>query len=319
MTDTPYMPVTRGDDKAAEHRSQKRSFASYKFDLMKALVADPRLHARAKVIAICIISHINQHTRETMLSDQAISDETAIELGWIGRNRKALRACGWIGWKRTGGANIYWALDGMVHEMAARLAMLKLKRDQRRETEHRDWPPAADHDPTGDQPLATERKIDQPSETSQNAARDGPQASRDRSQTADYDPPQAADIHLPSYTYSTPKGPLTQNSTIEESKSSANAAATRHSVSLENKQKPTNIDEWISATTEDERHAIMSRIVADEGLGRNGDLLEAEIKNFLDFYQSHSKELRTDWPAEWRDWVRVIIEVFGKARWETTP
>jgi hypothetical protein len=107
---------------------EKRSFGSFKFDWMRALAADPNLDTRAKMIGNCILSHINQHSGAAILSDRAISDETAIPLRWITRGRNDLRDGGWIDWKRTGGANVYRVLDDHIPAMKQRLATLKAER-----------------------------------------------------------------------------------------------------------------------------------------------------------------------------------------------
>src|SRR5438874_7120075 len=93
--------IARLDGAQARHsETARRSFASFKFDWIRALAADPRLDARAKLIGNCILSHINQHSGEAILSDRAISDETAIPERGIARGRGPLRKHGWIDWRR---------------------------------------------------------------------------------------------------------------------------------------------------------------------------------------------------------------------------
>jgi hypothetical protein len=132
---------------------EKRSFGSFKFDWMRALAADPHLDTRAKMIGNCIISHVNQHSGAAVLSDRAISDETAIPLRWITRGRNDLRDGGWIDWKRTGGANVYRVIADRIPAMKERLATLKAERgdaSKARKMEPRVRPQMADRNPRGD-------------------------------------------------------------------------------------------------------------------------------------------------------------------------
>ncbi|WP_036052307.1 hypothetical protein [Bradyrhizobium sp. URHD0069] len=150
---------------ARDNPHEKRSFGSFKFDWMRALAADPHLDTRAKMIGNCIISHVNQHSRDAILSDRAISDETAIPLRWITRGRNDLRDGGWIHWKRTGGANVYRVLADHIPAMKERLATLKAERGaaaKARKMEPRVRPRVADRNPRGDPPRVAERKADQP-------------------------------------------------------------------------------------------------------------------------------------------------------------
>lgn len=163
-------------------QEQKRSFTGNKLDWMGAVMSDPRLDARAFEIAFCIAQHVNQQTGIAFLSDEVIADKTGIPGRWISRARRALRETGWIGWKRTGRANVYWTLGDNLNAIVDHQIMLKDQRDQRRERVKavRHVSPPVAHLKCPDVPSVAE--LEPP-----------PMASRE--------PPPVANIHLSSYTF----------------------------------------------------------------------------------------------------------------------
>jgi hypothetical protein len=125
---------------------QQRSFTGDKLDWMTGVMADPRLDARAFEVAFCIAQHVNQHSGLAILSDETIADKTAIPKRWITRARAALRATGWIDWKRTKTANVYWTKGEPLNAVIDHQVMLKDSRDERRmkrKTIAQDQPPVA--------------------------------------------------------------------------------------------------------------------------------------------------------------------------------
>jgi hypothetical protein len=117
---------TRNHDQApakgfgAATAADARTFTSLKLDWLKALMAYPRLDARAKVVCFCIAQHTNQETGKWPLSDGQISEETGIPKRWVQRARSAARAEGWIDWKRSfSGPNVYWPLSTHVESVLA--------------------------------------------------------------------------------------------------------------------------------------------------------------------------------------------------------
>jgi hypothetical protein len=127
-------------------KAQQRSFTGDKLDWMAGVSADPRLDARAFEVAFCIAQHINQQSGLARLSDETIADKTGIPKRWIARARAALREAGWIDWRRTGDANIYWTKGEPLNAVLDHQAMLKDGRDEKRKkrkTIIQDQPPVA--------------------------------------------------------------------------------------------------------------------------------------------------------------------------------
>jgi hypothetical protein len=115
-----------------EDKANKKTFTGEKLDWLNLVNADPRLDASAFKVAFCIAQHINQNSGTWMLSDELISDKTSLPTRTVQRARKALRDLGWINWRRTGGANVYWLLNGQVNAMLDHLTMLKDARNEKR-------------------------------------------------------------------------------------------------------------------------------------------------------------------------------------------
>jgi hypothetical protein len=120
---------------------------SEKFDWLDAVMADHRIDARAKVVAYCIMQHLNRGTGFAFVSDPTITDKTGIPKRWVQRARNDLRAAGWIAWRRTGTANIYSPLTEPMPGIAEHQRILKkARRDRRRDTQrvaHQDKPQVA--------------------------------------------------------------------------------------------------------------------------------------------------------------------------------
>jgi hypothetical protein len=105
----------RASEFGPEHKI-RRIATGEKFDWIDAVMADHRIDARAKVVAFCMVRHINRETGFALVSDAVIRDETGIPWRGVVRARNRLRAAGWIRWRRTGRANVYAIL---AEEIAA--------------------------------------------------------------------------------------------------------------------------------------------------------------------------------------------------------
>src|SRR4029450_8149764 len=55
-----------------------KTFTSWKFDVLNCLFVAPRLDATAKIVAVFILQHVNQHTGAAFPGIETISDGTAI-------------------------------------------------------------------------------------------------------------------------------------------------------------------------------------------------------------------------------------------------
>jgi hypothetical protein len=109
-------------------------FTSIKLRWMTAFMSTTGFTSFDKCVAFVIMNAINEHTRDWKLSDETI----AALLGRKGpnaarsviRSRMKLRDAGWIGWKRTRDANVYFlchenmwaAMDEIMQGRAARRA-----------------------------------------------------------------------------------------------------------------------------------------------------------------------------------------------------
>jgi hypothetical protein len=159
---------------------------------MTALSADPRLDARAFEVGFTIAQHVNKESGIAILSDETICDKTGIPGRWIRRARADLRICGWIDWKRTKTANIYWTRGEQINAVMDHQILLKECREEKRaklRTARQVRPPVADLNNQDRPPVADLTVPDRP-----------PVANRDRPPVANRDRPPVADIHLSDYT-----------------------------------------------------------------------------------------------------------------------
>jgi GTP-sensing pleiotropic transcriptional regulator CodY len=101
---------------SSSEQKRQRISTSEKLNWIDAVMADHRLDARAKVVAHCIMQHLNRETGFALVSDAVIRDKTGIPWRGVVRARNRLRAAGWIRWRRTGRANVYAIL---AEEIAA--------------------------------------------------------------------------------------------------------------------------------------------------------------------------------------------------------
>lgn len=281
--------IARLDGAQARHsETARRSLASFKFDWIRALAADPRLDARAKVIGNCILSHINQHSGEAILSDRAISDETAIPERGIARGRGPLRKHGWIDWRRTGGANVYRVLSDHIVAMNDRLARLKSQRSadaKSRKGARRVTPSVAERNRRSDTPPVAERKHDQPDAISQIEHCDLPPG-------ADHVPPPVADKHLNRTPSSTPIIPPRFARRVGFEVGFDETAGTT--------QQPITLKQWIEITPDElKRTMVILPIATDLGMSEEQtlDCLSRIAKEWQDANMTNC-----DWPAQFYDY-----------------
>jgi hypothetical protein len=113
-----------------------QSFTSWKFDVQKCLLVDPRLSAPAKLVAIYILSRINRETLKTWPSIETISDATCVGSRHVRRSIRALQESGWIVIQRGNRqrANEYRFSNANVNKMLDRLTILRDRREIARKT-----------------------------------------------------------------------------------------------------------------------------------------------------------------------------------------
>jgi hypothetical protein len=122
-----------GDGKMIDIKQAKadqQTWASYKFDVLTGMSADPRLDARAFEVGFCILQHVNAKTGKAMLSDDTIADKTGIPKRWVLRARNLLWETRWLRWERTRTANVYQVLSDPLNAVLDHQEILK---DERRE------------------------------------------------------------------------------------------------------------------------------------------------------------------------------------------
>lgn len=164
------------DQVPGDHERQ-RSFTSEKLNWMAGLAADPRIDSRAFEVGFCIAQHVNKERRTAILSDETIRDATNIPTRWVRRARRLLRDAGWIDWKRTRTANVYWTIGDNLSRTDD---LLTVRREARAETRKRVK--------SGRQERPQVAYLKTP---------ERPQvATLDRPQVADQERPQVADKHL---------------------------------------------------------------------------------------------------------------------------
>lgn len=130
--------------------TDQKAFTSQKMDWINAVVADHRIDASAKIVAICIKQHVNEKDEFGCFpSDECIADKTAMSVSTVKRTRNKLRAAGWLTWKRRMRSNLYWTLTEPMADVAERQQTLTMARKDRREAPppaFSDRSPVTDHD-----------------------------------------------------------------------------------------------------------------------------------------------------------------------------
>lgn len=110
--------------------SKATSFAGWKLDLMRAIRADQNLTQSDKVIAACVVDHVNEVDGTTNISDALIRDETGNSIRTVQRGRAALQAAGWIKMRKTRSSSICQPLTANMPTIAKEQADLREKRKE---------------------------------------------------------------------------------------------------------------------------------------------------------------------------------------------
>lgn len=115
-----------------------RVFTSWKLDLQRYLLSDPRLKPADKLVAICILHHVNIEIRTAFVSAETISDETDIGVRHVKRAFGRLRQTGWLETRRTRTANIFGFSERNMNALKGRQATLRQGRQSKRVTSRGD-------------------------------------------------------------------------------------------------------------------------------------------------------------------------------------
>jgi DNA-binding transcriptional regulator PaaX len=104
-----------------------KTFTSWKFDVLNCLFVDPRSDATAKIVAVFILQHVNQHTGAAFPGIETISDGTAISARHVRRAIKLLQQTGWLTVTRKNrrAPNVYTFSERNMNQMLDRLAILR--------------------------------------------------------------------------------------------------------------------------------------------------------------------------------------------------
>ena len=87
-------------DKLRQEVETRKSFASWKLDLIDALTVDKRLQASDVRVAIVILQHMNSDSRLAFPSQERIAALSAMKEGNVVKCLNRLKAAGWIEWGR---------------------------------------------------------------------------------------------------------------------------------------------------------------------------------------------------------------------------
>jgi predicted transcriptional regulator len=108
------------------------NFTSQKLDLQKYLMADSRLKPADKLVAICILHHLNAQYGKAFVSEETIGDEVCISRSSVQRAIRRLKKTGWLASRKTITANIYGFSDRNINSMIDRQLVLREARQQKR-------------------------------------------------------------------------------------------------------------------------------------------------------------------------------------------
>jgi hypothetical protein len=87
-----------------------------------------------KCVAFVIMNAINEKTRDWKLSDETIAAQlgNTVSISSVKRARKRLKEGGWIGWKRTRDANVYFLCHENVWATMDEIMRQRMERKARR-------------------------------------------------------------------------------------------------------------------------------------------------------------------------------------------
>jgi hypothetical protein len=117
---------------------------SEKLNWVDAMMADHRLDPMDRLVGYWIAQCLNRERGTAYVSDKTLADKAGVSIRSVSDARKALRAAGWIKWRRTSKANIYTLLNEPMAAVVERQKELKAARDHDRSL--RDSSPLSDLD-----------------------------------------------------------------------------------------------------------------------------------------------------------------------------
>jgi hypothetical protein len=108
-------------------------FTSIKLRWMTSVMS-AALTSIDKCVAFIIMNAINEKTRDWKLSDETIAAllGNTVSISSVKRARKRLRDAGWIGWKRTRDANVYFLCHENVWAAMDEIMKGRMARRERR-------------------------------------------------------------------------------------------------------------------------------------------------------------------------------------------
>lgn len=132
-----FSAVTAGDDVTStlcpSVKDEVRTFTGTKLDTLNLACADSAIQSFDFRILFAIAKHLNVKSGVAHVSDQTIADEAASSRRNVIRGRKRLKQRGWLSWRRTRGANVYWLVRTRENEILDNLISYKEDRQKQRE------------------------------------------------------------------------------------------------------------------------------------------------------------------------------------------
>jgi hypothetical protein len=113
-------------------RKRVSTFTSWKLDLQKYLLSDPRLKLADKLVAVCILSHLNIDSRKAFVSAETIGDEICLGARHVKRVFGRLKQNGWLETQKTRTANVFSFSDRNMNALIDRQVVLREARQAKR-------------------------------------------------------------------------------------------------------------------------------------------------------------------------------------------
>ena len=111
---------------------QMRTFTSRKLDWINGISIDPEMTSHDLHVAFEIARCLSAQTGHAIIADDTIAKATKTTRGYVLKARKRLQARGWLDWRPTRTANLYFCKDGMVDAMIDLRTDLRNQRDEAR-------------------------------------------------------------------------------------------------------------------------------------------------------------------------------------------
>lgn len=109
-----------------------KSFTSWKFDLLDAICADPELSPLDFKVAYVIAGCVNQQSGCAVVADETVADKANTNRRSVIRSRNNLRLNGWLDWRRTMSASVYWFKGDRLNAIVDHQTILRDRRLERR-------------------------------------------------------------------------------------------------------------------------------------------------------------------------------------------